>query len=228
MNENENPENEAAPEPETGAPANDTAPAGEATPETAQDETPADAPTRGGGDNRTADLEAKVVELRDQLLRAMAETENMRKRSERHVQDAHKFAVTGFARDILQVADNLERALDAVPEERRGEHELLGTLAEGVQAVQASFVQVMEANHIKRLDPVGEAFDPNLHEAMFEVPGTDLPNGTVAQVIQPGYQLHDRLLRPARVGVAKSADAAPAGGSKDGGGPEDGQVDTTA
>ena len=169
-----------------------------------------------GSESRVAELEAQVAELRDQVLRAMAETENMRKRSERHVQDAHKFAVTQFARDILQVADNLELALNAVPEGRREEHELLGVLAEGVQAVQAAFMQVMGANHIERIDPEGEPFDPNLHEAMFEVPGTDLLNGTVAQVIQPGYKLHDRLLRPARVGVAKSADTGEA------------KVDTTA
>jgi molecular chaperone GrpE len=167
-------------------------------------------------EDRVAELEAQVAELRDQVLRAMAETENMRKRSERHVQDAHKFAVTQFARDILQVADNLTLALDAVPEERREEHELLGVLAEGVQAVQAVFMQVMGAHHIERIDPEGEPFDPNLHEAMFEVPGNDLLNGTVAQVIQPGYKLHDRLLRPARVGVAKSADTGEA------------KVDTTA
>ena len=166
-------------------------------------------------DARVEDLEAQVAELRDNLLRAMAETENIRKRAERQLEDAHKFAVTGFARDILSVADNLERAVAAVPEERRGEHELLGILLEGVKAVQASFVQAMVSNKIERIEPVGEPFDPNLHEAMFEVPGTDLPNGTVAQVIEPGYRLHERLLRPARVGVAKSAAA-----------PKDPKVDT--
>ncbi|MEH6752954.1 MAG: nucleotide exchange factor GrpE, partial [Alphaproteobacteria bacterium] len=133
-------------------------------------------------DARVEELEAQVAELRDNLLRAMAETENIRKRAERQLEDAHKFAVTGFARDILSVADNLERAVAAVPEERRGEHELLGILLEGVKAVQASFVQAMVSNKIERIEPVGEPFDPNLHEAMFEVPGTDLPNGTVAQV----------------------------------------------
>lgn len=168
-------------------------------------------------DARVEELETQVAELRDNLLRAMAETENIRKRAERQLEDAHKFAVTGFARDILSVADNLERAVDAVPEERRGEHELLGILLEGVMAVQSSFVQAMVSNKIERIDPVGEPFDPNLHEAMYEVPGTDLPNGTVAQVIEPGYQLHGRLLRPARVGVAKSANA-----------PQDPKVDTTA
>lgn len=206
MNDNETkPEDES---PDAAGPQNGEA-ANDAAAESAAESIP------GSGD-RVAELEAQVAELRDQLLRAMAETENIRKRSERHVQDAHKFAVTQFARDVLQVADNLERALDAVPEDRRGEHELLGTLAEGVQAVQAAFVQVMGTNHIERIDPEGEPFDPNLHEAMFEVPGTDLPNGTIAQVIQPGYKLHDRLLRPARVGVAKSVE-----GGND-------KVDTTA
>jgi len=200
MNDNDtNPENETPDALQTGEAVNDAA--GDPAP---------------GGEGRVAELEAQVAELRDQVLRAMAETENMRKRSERHVQDAHKFAVTQFARDILQVADNLERALDAVPEERRGEHELLGVLAEGVQAVQAVFMQVMGAHHIARIDPEGEPFDPNLHEAMFEVPGNDLLNGSVAQVIQPGYKLHDRLLRPARVGVAKAAETGEA------------KVDTTA
>lgn len=169
-------------------------------------------------DARVEELEAQVAELRDNLLRAMAETENIRKRAERQLEDAHKFAVTGFARDILSVADNLERAVAAVPEERRGEHELLGILLDGVKAVQASFVQAMTSNKIERIDPVGEPFDPNMHEAMYEVPGTDLPNGTVAQVIEPGYRLHERLLRPARVGVAKSA-----GGAA----PKDTKFDTT-
>lgn len=162
-------------------------------------------------DARVEELEAQNAELRDNLLRAMAETENIRKRAERQLEDAHKFAVTGFARDILSVADNLERAVAAVPEERRGEHELLAILLEGVMAVQSSFVQAMTSNKIERIDPIGgEPFDPNLHEAMYEVPGTEFPNGTVAQVMEPGYRLHERLLRPARVGVAKSSGGAPA------------------
>jgi molecular chaperone GrpE len=169
-------------------------------------------------DERVLELEAQIAELRDSLLRAMAETENIRKRGERQLQDAHKYAVTGFARDILSIADNLERALDAVPEERRGENEMLGMLLEGVMAVQAGFVQTMTANKIERLVPLGEAFDPNLHEAMYEIPGTDYPDGTVAQVMEPGYRLHERLLRPARVGVAKSA-----GGGK----PADPKVNVT-
>jgi len=161
---------------------------------------------------RIQELENQVAEQRDHLLRAMAETENIRKRGERQLEDAHKFAVTAFARDILSVADNLERAVAAVPEARRGEHELLGVLLDGVKAVQSSFAHAMTSNKIERIEPVGEPFDPNLHEAMYEVPGTDLPNGTVAQVIEPGYMLHGRLLRPARVGVAKSAAGAPPSG----------------
>lgn len=174
-----------------------------AAPETAADETAPDRDAEYAA--RIVELEAEVGELREQVLRAMAETENVRKRGERQIEDAHRYAVTGFARDVLPVADNLERALEAVPEERRGEHELLQMLLEGVVAVQNDFVHALAAHKIERIDPMGETFDPNLHEAMFEVPDSDLPNGTVAQVMQPGYQLHDRLLRPARVGVAKSA-----------------------
>ncbi|MBN42448.1 MAG: nucleotide exchange factor GrpE [Alphaproteobacteria bacterium] len=160
----------------------------------------------GGGIDvaRIVELENEVSQLRDQLLRALAETENMRKRAERQIEDAHRFAVTGFARDILSIGDNLERALQAVPEERRGEHELLQTLIEGMIAVQNDFLGALGNNKVERLDPTGEPFDPNLHEAMYEVPDSKLPNGSVAQVMQAGYRLHDRLLRPARVGVAKS------------------------
>ena len=192
--------------PETGTPADGAAPV---TPEAAAEPSPTDADGNrwGGGKHaaRVVELEGEVSQLRDQLLRAMAETENVRKRAERQIEDAHRYAVTGFARDILSIGDNLERALFAVPEERRGEHELLKTLLEGVIAVQNDFQSALAAHKIERLDPTGEPFDPNLHEAMYEVPDTDLPNGSVAQVMQAGYKLHDRLLRPARVGVAKSA-----------------------
>jgi molecular chaperone GrpE len=207
-NENGTPETPETPDTtETGAPAEAPAPA---TPEAAPAEpSPTDASGNrwGGGKHaaRIVELEAEVSQLRDQLLRAMAETENVRKRAERQIEDAHRYAVTGFARDILSIGDNLERALFAVPEERRGEHELLQTLLEGMVAVQNDFLGALVAHKIERLDPTGEPFDPNLHEAMYEVPGSDLPNGSVAQVMQAGYRLHDRLLRPARVGVAKSA-----------------------
>lgn len=201
-NENGSPEG-----PETDTPAEDAA---AAAPEAAPAEpspNEADGNRWGGGKHaaRIVELEGEVSQLRDQLLRAMAETENIRKRAERQVEDAHRYAVTGFARDILSIGDNLERALFAVPEERRGEHELLQTLIEGMIAVQNDFLSALATHKIERLDPTGEPFDPNLHEAMYEVPDSDLPNGSVAQVMQAGYRLHDRLLRPARVGVAKSA-----------------------
>ncbi|MEK9899977.1 MAG: nucleotide exchange factor GrpE [Rhodospirillaceae bacterium] len=191
-NDNETPQ---APEPADGGAA-----------EPGPQDAPVDTPPPGGEHAaRIVELESEVTQMRDQLLRAMAETENMRKRAERQVEDAHRYAVTGFARDILSVGDNLERALAAIPEERRGEHELLQTLLEGVIAVQNDFLSALAAHKVERLDPMGEPFDPNLHEAMYEVPDSDLPNGSVAHVMQAGYRLHDRLLRPARVGVAKSA-----------------------
>ncbi|MBT5358171.1 MAG: nucleotide exchange factor GrpE [Rhodospirillaceae bacterium] len=204
---NEENENVIPETPETGALAEA---AGPATSEAAPAEpspTDADGNRWAGGKHaaRIVELEGETSQLRDQLLRAMAETENVRKRAERQIEDAHRYAVTGFARDILSIGDNLERALFAVPEERRGEHELLQTLLEGVIAVQNDFQAALVAHKIERLDPTGEPFDPNLHEAMYEVPDSEYPNGSVAQVMQAGYRLHDRLLRPARVGVAKSA-----------------------
>lgn len=159
---------------------------------------------------RIAELEEEIAGLKDQFLRAMAEAENVRKRSERQLAEAHKYGVANFARAVLTIADDLSRALDAVPEDQRDGDGLLQTLHGGVEAVERELVKVLEAHHIERIDPAGEPFDPNFHEAMFEVPDSDLPSGTVAQVIQPGYRLHDRLLRPARVGVAKGDDTAPA------------------
>lgn len=158
---------------------------------------------------RIAELEAEAAALKDQLLRAMAETENVRKRSERQIAEAHKYAIANFARAMLTIADDLSRALAAVPEDQRAGDGLLQTLLGGVEAVERELMKGLEAHGIERIDPTGEPFDPNLHEAMYEVPAGDLPHGTVAQVLQPGYRLHDRLLRPARVGVAKGENAAP-------------------
>lgn len=156
---------------------------------------------------RIAELEAEIGTLKDQFLRAMAEAENVRKRSERQLAEAHKYGVANFARAILTIADDLSRALAAVPEDQREGDGLMQTLLGGVEAVERELHKVLEGHNIERIDPAGEPFDPNFHEAMFEVPTSDLPNGTVAQVVQPGYRLHDRLLRPARVGVAKGGDA---------------------
>ncbi len=152
---------------------------------------------------RIAELEEELASQKDQFLRFMAEAENVRKRSERQLAEAHKYAAASLARAVLTVADDLSRALAAVPEDQREGDGLLQTLLGGVEAVERELLKALESHNIERIDPAGEPFDPNFHEAMFEVPDSEFPGGTVAQVIQPGYRLHDRLLRPARVGVAK-------------------------
>lgn len=154
-------------------------------------------------ESKISKMEKEIANLKDQLLRFMAEAENVRKRSERHLAEAHKYGVANLARSILTVADDLSRALQAVPEDQRDGEGLLQTLLGGVEAVERELVKALESNNINRIDPTGEPFDPNFHEAMYEVPDSGFSNGTVAQVVQPGYSLHDRLLRPARVGVAK-------------------------
>lgn len=181
--------------------------------------------------------QAEIARLKDQLLRALAETENVRRRAQREREDAAKFGVTAFARDLLPVADNLRRALDSIPREALQENELLRALAEGVEMTERELLAAFERHHIRKIEPLGERFDSNLHQAMFEVPGSGQPAGTVVQLLQPGYLLHDRLIRPAMVGVAKGepagngqAEAQPGGDAEDGGGPPPpgGRVDTTA
>lgn len=150
-------------------------------------------------------LEKEITSLKDQYLRFMAEAENNRKRNERHLAEAHKYGIANFARAILTVADDLSRALQAIPEEQKEGEGLLQTLLGGVEAVERQLQKIMEDYNIKKINPVGEQFDPNFHEALYEVPNSEFSDGVVAQVIQPGYNLHDRLIRPARVGVAKGA-----------------------
>lgn len=159
-----------------------------------------------GGDPRIAELESEVAKLKDQLLRALADQENLRRRAERERDDAGKFAIVAFARDMVSVADNLRRALDSLPAEDDAEQEdeTLKALREGVDATERELVGALERRGVKKVDPLGERFDPNFHEAMFEVAGSDQPTGTVVQVLQPGYMIHERLLRPARVAVVKS------------------------
>ncbi len=147
--------------------------------------------------------QAEIAQLKDQLLRALAETENTRKRAERDREDAAKFAVTNFARDMLSVADNLRRALDSVPADAKAGNTALATLLEGVELTDRQLQSMLEKHGITRVDPMGQPFDPNMHQAMFEVPGTGQPNGTVVQVLQAGFLINGRLLRPALVGVAK-------------------------
>jgi molecular chaperone GrpE len=153
-------------------------------------------------EERAARLEAELAEGKDRLLRALAETENVRRRAQREREDAEKYAVGSFARDLLSVADNLRRALDSLPEAEAPDDRTRSPLA-GVAATERELLAVFERNGIRRIDPKGERFDHNLHQAIFEAPNSGKPGGTIVEVLQPGYVLRDRLLRPAMVGVAK-------------------------
>ena len=156
-------------------------------------------------------LAKEVAEARDKMLRTLAEMENLRKRTAREVADARAYGITGFARDVLDIADNLQRALDAVPAETRESADpMLKALIEGVELTERSLLNALEKNNVKKFDPTGEKFDPNFQQAMYEVPDPSVPPGTVVQVIQAGYTIADRVLRPALVGIAKGGAKAPA------------------
>jgi molecular chaperone GrpE len=148
-----------------------------------------------------AAAQAEIAELKDRLLRNAAESENLRKRLEREKEDAAKYATGKFARDILTVADNLRRALENAPKHAEGSPE--AGLVSGVEATERELLGVFERHGIARIDPKGEKFDPNLHQAMFEVQDPGVPAGTVVQVVAAGYTQHGRLLRAAMVGVSK-------------------------
>jgi molecular chaperone GrpE len=145
---------------------------------------------------------AEAADLKDRLLRALAETENVRRRAQREREDATKFGITNFAKELLNVADNLRRALSSI-DAARVQDETVRNLLTGVEATERELLAAFERNGIRRIDPKGERFDHNLHQAIFEAEATGKPAGTVVEVLQPGYVLHDRLLRPAMVGVAK-------------------------
>ncbi len=157
----------------------------------------------------TAALEA-AAEFKDKLLRTLAEMENLRKRTEREVADARVYGVTGFARDVLAVADNMHRALGTVgPEQREQADPKVKALIEGVDLTERELMKVLEKYGVTKFSPAGERFDPNVHQAMYEVENSELPAGYVAQVIQAGYMLGDRVLRPALVAVVKVAPKSP-------------------
>ena len=163
----------------------------------------------------TAALEA-AAEFKDKLLRTLAEMENLRKRTEREVADARVYGVTGFARDVLAVADNMHRALETLGPELRAQADAkLTALIEGVELTERELMKVLEKNGVTKFSPQGEKFDPNVQQAMYEVENTELPAGHVAQVIQAGYMLGDRVLRPALVAVAKAAPKAQPTSSND-------------
>ena len=149
-------------------------------------------------------LIAENAELKDRVLRGAAEMENLRHRTARDVRDAKTYAVTNFARDMLAIADNLNRAHSLFPADSRGAAESgVVALVEGVELTERSLLTALERHGVKKLEPEGQKFDPHFHQAMFEVPNPDVPNNTVVNVVQDGYVIADRVLRPAMVGVAK-------------------------
>jgi molecular chaperone GrpE len=147
---------------------------------------------------------AVATELRDRLLRTLAEMENLRKRTDREVTDARLYGVTSFARDVLGVADNMRRALDAIsPELRKSAEAGVKALIDGVELTERELLKALEKNGVRQFTPRGEKFDPHLHQAMFEVPNASVPAGSVVEVVAPGYMIGERMLRPAMVGVSK-------------------------
>ena len=149
-------------------------------------------------------LNAENASLKDQLLRAMADMQNLRRRTEKEIADARLYAVTNFARDMLNVADNTRRGLESVPDDARASADgAFKALIEGVELTERDLLNTLERHGIKKLNPEGERFDPNRHEALFEIENADVPSGTVLNVMQSGFVIGDRVLRPARVGVSK-------------------------
>ena len=159
------------------------------------------------GEGKDNDLNSEITSLRERLMRALAETENTRRQGEKRAQDAEQFAITNFARDLLQVVDNLRRAIDAgTPgaDAKQGDG-----LLEGVAATDRVLTQILNRFGVREVSALNEPFDPTKHEAVMETPETEHPPGSVTQVLENGYMLHDRLLRPARVVVAKPAPQSP-------------------
>jgi molecular chaperone GrpE len=161
-----------------------------------------DASAAPGG--REAELAADVARLNDQLLRALAETENTRRRLEQQAEERGRYAVSAFARDVLAVADNLRRALDSIPADKLAADELAKKLAEGVELTERVLIAALERYGVKRIAAHGQRFDPHLHQAMMEVETDSAPPGTIVHEMQAGYTIHDRLLRPAMVSIAKA------------------------
>lgn len=144
----------------------------------------------------------EIATVKDQALRALAETENTRRRTERELADMSKYAITGFARDLVSVLENLQRATDSIPAELKDANPAVANLAKGVEMTLQELLNIFARQGIKRIDPMGEKFDHNYHQAVAQIESTDAEAGTVVQVLQAGYTIHDRLLRPAMVGVA--------------------------
>jgi molecular chaperone GrpE len=171
-------------------------------------ETASDQPASEVASESTPDpvavLTKEVAELKDKHLRALAEMENLRRRTEREVVDGRLYGIAGFARDVLAIADNMRRALDAVGSDMREQADAgVKALLDGVELTERELLKTLEKHGIRKFEPLGEKFDPNLHQAMYEVPDPALPAGTVVQVVQAGYKIGERILRPAMVAVSK-------------------------
>ena len=163
-------------------------------------------PNADAGSQVGADLNALLTEnaeMRDRLLRTMADMENLRRRTEREKTDTARYAITNFARDVLTVGDNLKRTMDHVPAEAAAEDPALKSFLEGVELTERELQNVLERHGVTRIEPLGQRFDPNYHQAMYEAQNPDVPEGTVVDVMQSGYAIGDRCLRPALVAVAK-------------------------
>ena len=212
-----NDEKKTAPEEEAATAPGDGPPSPQAAPEPPADDAAPDAESPAALIEK---LEAELTELRDRNLRALADAENTRRRAQREVSDARKFGASGIVQDLLNVSDNLRRALESVPPEARERDEQIKTLIVGVEMVEKDLLAAFEKHGIKKIEPLGEPFNHDFHQAMYEVEGSDQPAGTVVEMLQPGYVMHDRLLRPAMVAVAKGKPEPSAGGN--------GHVDTTA
>lgn len=152
-----------------------------------------------------AKLKEALAASNDQLLRTVADMDNLRKRSVREREDAGKYAISNFAKDLLDVADTFTRALQSIPTDLRND-ERISNIVQGIESIEKSLLTSFAKNGIKKIEPLNEAFNPNFHEVMFEAPSPDKPSGVIIQIIEPGYIINDRLLRPARVGVSKAVE----------------------
>jgi len=180
-----------------------------------QPDTAAAGAAAAGDPKPSTSLDRELAEMKDRLLRTLAEMENLRKRTEREVTDARLYGVASFARDVLGVADNMRRALDAIPAEARANAQAgMKALVDGVELTERELLKALEKNGVRQFTPQGEKFDPNVHQAMFEVPDPSVPAGSIVQVMQPGYMIGERVLRPALVAVSKGGPkAAPSSAS---------------
>lgn len=180
-------------------------------------EQPAGTPETSADAQLTA-LQAERDDFKDKLLRTLAEMENLRRRTEREISDAKTYAVTSFARDMLASSDNLRRALESVPAEARDTADgVFKALHEGVELTERDLLKTLERHGVRKIDPHGEKFDPNLHQAMFEAPDPSVPKGMVSKVVQAGYKIGERVLRPALVGVSAGGPKPAEAPSLDGG-----------